>query len=104
MRSPTGMRNARLALALFAALPLFAQNFTDAHVTPVRASADLGAQVRAASGWIGYSVPAVAKFHSGECGFCSLADNHGRFYTESSHTPDVARDAMVMYRVEGGSV
>ena len=99
------MRNAaRLALALFAALPLFAQNFTDAHVTPVRAAADLGAQIRAASGWIGYSVPAVAKFHSGECGFCSLADNRGRFYSSDSHTPDVARDAMVMYRVDGGSV
>jgi hypothetical protein len=100
------MRNTRLALVLFAALPLFAQNFTNAHVTPVRAAADLGAQIRAASGWIGYSVPAVAKFQSGECGFCTLADNHDRFYSSDSHTAttDIARDAMVMYRVEGGSI
>jgi HEAT repeat protein len=97
------MRNAGLALALFAALPLLAQNFTNAHVTPVRASADLGGQIRAASGWIGYTVPAESHFRGNQCGACSLGDDHGNIFSDA-HTTEPARDAMVMYRVAGGAV
>jgi len=97
------MRNAVLAIALAAALPLAAQNLTNAHVTPVRASADLGAQVRAANGWIGYSVPATANFRGNDCGYCSLDGDHGRFYNDS-RKPALGGDAMILYRVENGSV
>ena len=97
------MRNAVLALALAAALPLAAQNLTNAHVTPVRASSDLGAQVRAAGGWIGYSVPATPHFRGNECGYCSLDDSRSH-YSSDSLSPEPGRDAMVLYRVENGTV
>jgi HEAT repeat protein len=97
------MRNAALALVLAAALPLAAQNLTNAHVTTVRASADLGAQVRAATGWIGYSVQAAANFRGNDCGYCSLGDDHGN-WTNDSRPSEPARDAMILYRVAGGSV
>jgi hypothetical protein len=97
------MRNAALALVLAAALPLAAQNLSNAHITTVRASADLGAQVRAASGWIGYTVPSAANFHGNDCGYCSLAEDHGR-WSNDSRTPDVGHDSMIVYRVAGGTV
>ena len=97
------MRNAALALVLAAALPLAAQNLTDAHVTPVRASADLGAQVRAANGWIGYSVPAAPNFRGNDCGYCSLG-NDNNTWSNDSRALEPARDAMILYRVAGGSV
>ncbi len=96
------MRHAALALVLAAALPLAAQNLTNAHVTPVRASADLGAQVRAADGWIGYSVPAVPTFRGHECGYCSLSEDRG--WSNDSQVLEPARDVMILYRVAGGSV
>ena len=97
------MRNAALALVLAAALPLAAQNLTNAHVTPVRASADLGAQVRGAAGWIGYSVAAAPRFHGNDCGFCTLGDDHGT-WTDNSRDLEPARDVMILYRVDSGSV
>lgn len=101
------MRNAALVLVLAAALPLAAQNLTNAHVTPVRASADLASQVRGATGWIGYSVPAAPNFRGNDCGYCSLADDRGWSYNDS-RPQEPARDAMILYRVnhnlDGGSV
>src|SRR5438270_4542639 len=97
------MRNAALALVLAAALPLAAQNLTNAHVTTVRASADLAAQVHGAAGWIGYSVPAAPNFRGNDCGYCSLGDDHGN-WTNDSRPLEPARDAMILYRVAAGSV
>ena len=97
------MRHAVLALVLAAALPLAAQNLTDAHVTTVRASADLAAQVRGATGWIGYTVPAAMNFRGNDCGYCSLGDDHGN-WTNDSHRLEPAGDAMILYRVTGGSI
>jgi hypothetical protein len=97
------MRNTALGLVLLAALPLAAQNLTNAHVTTVRASADLGAQVLAAAGWVGYSVPAAANFRGNECSNCSLAENHGDYYTDS-RTPHLATDSMILYRVAAGAI
>jgi HEAT repeat protein len=97
------MRNAALALVLAAALPLAAQNLANAHVTPVRAAADLGSQIRAANGWIGYIVPAAQNFRGNECGYCSLDDSHGNWSIDSTR-PAQARDTLILYRVEGGSV
>ena len=96
------MRNAALALVLAAALPLAAQNLTNAHVTPVRASADLDGQVRGATGWIGYSVPAEPNFRGNDCG-CSLAEDRGWSYNDS-RPQEPARDVMILFRVAGGSV
>lgn len=96
------MRNAALAL-LLAALPIAAQNLTDAHLTTVRASADLGAQVRSATGWIGYTVPAAQNFRGNDCGYCSLGSDNER-WSNDSRDLGPARDAMILYRVEGGSV
>jgi hypothetical protein len=97
------MRNAALALLLAAALPLAAQNLTNAHVTPVRASADLGSQIRAANGWIGYTVPAAPNFRGNECGYCSLDDSHNNWSSDSVKAAP-ARDALILYRVSGGSI
>lgn len=97
------MRNAVLAIALAAALPLAAQNLTNAHVTPVRASGDLGAQVRGANGWVGYSVPGTGNFHANDCGYCSLGDD-GTHYSLTTPVPEAPRDAMILYRVESGTV
>jgi HEAT repeat protein len=97
------MRYAALAIVLAAALPLAAQNLTDAHVTPVRAAADLGAQIRAANGWIGYSVPAAPNFRGNDCGYCSLADDRGN-WTNDSRPQQPPTDAMILYRVVSGSI
>ncbi len=97
------MRNVALALVLAAALPLAAQNLTDAHVTSVRASADLGGQVRGATGWVGYSVPATPNFRGNECGYCSLGDDHSWTSSNSVEVRPVS-DVMILYRVAGGSV
>jgi HEAT repeat protein len=97
------MRNAALALVLAAALPLAAQNFTNAHVTNVRAAADLGSQIRAATGWIGYTVPSAPNFRGNDCGYCSLGDYHGRSWNEP-RTPDPGRDSMILYHVDGGTI
>jgi HEAT repeat protein len=72
-------------------------------VTLVRASADLGAQVRGANGWIGYSVLGTGNFHSNDCGYCSLGDENGRSFS-GSREPQPASDAMILYRVEDGRV
>jgi len=96
------MRHTVLALVLAAALPLAAQNLTDAHVTTVRASADLGAQVRGATGWIGYTVPAAMNFRGNDCGYCSLSDNGN--WTNDARRAEPAGDAMILYRVSGGSI
>lgn len=97
------MRNAALALVLAATLPLAAQNLTDAHVTTVRAAADLGAQVRATTGWIGYSVAAMPNFRGNDCGYCSLG-NDNNTWSNGSRALEPANDAMILYRVSGGSV
>lgn len=97
------MRNAALALVFAAALPLAAQNLTDAHVTTVRASTDLGRQVLAATGWIGYSVPAPAHFRGNDCGYCSLG-NDNNTWSNDPRPSEPAGDAMILYRVAGGSV
>src|ERR1041385_7557885 len=98
------MRNAALALVLAAALPLAAQNLTNAHVTTVRAAADLGAQIRAANGWIGYTVASTPNFHGNDCGYCSLDDYRNRWTGEVPRTPEPGRDALILYRVDGGSI
>src|SRR5436305_1198689 len=97
------MRNAVLAIMLAAALPLAAQNLTNAHVTPVRASADLGAQVRGANGWIGYSVPGAGKLHGKGRRLCSAGRGSRRILPEG-WSAEAARDAMILYRVAGGTV
>ena len=97
------MRNAALALVLAAALPLAAQNFTDAHVTTVRASADLGAQVRGATGWIGYSIPAAPNFRGNDCGYCTLAADDGNWSNDSTMLQP-SSNAMILFRVAGGAV
>src|SRR5258707_8524970 len=114
------MRTALIALAilLFAVVSSAQQpRILHATVTPVAASPDLGAQIRASkTAFIGYSVPEIESEHVMCCfttygdyrtgGTCSL-DRDGSSFNSSDRDDVHAASAdvfAVIYRVENGEI
>lgn len=73
----------RILVLLFAALPLFAQNFVNTRLTRIDASAGVDAAIGNASGWFAWTIPTSGVSiccsweNGGCCGRCSLDGNHG---------------------------
>ena len=108
------MKKTMLLLALFTT-PLWAQpRIIHGTVTPVRASGDLGSQIRASrTRWIGYEVPQVGGFREMCCfsnygnvhygGTCRLG-SEGSYFTNREDEGPAADKFAVLYRVTDGSV
>jgi hypothetical protein len=96
----------RILVLLFAALPLFAQNFVNTKITRIDASAGVGAAIGNASGWFAWTIPTSGVSiccsweNGGCCGRCSLNGNHGMsFNRDDEDGPRPRGQALVVVRV-----
>jgi hypothetical protein len=104
----------RILVLLFAALPLFAQNFVNAKVTRIDAATrGAGAAVGNASGWFAWTVPTAGvsiccswEGNGGSCcGRCSLEGNRGfSINRPEADEPRPRGEALLVMRVANGAV
>lgn len=99
----------RIAILLFAALPLFAQNFVNAKVTSTDAARGVGATIGNASGWFAWTVPTAGVSiccgwqNGGCCGRCSL-NGGGMSINHDDDGPRPRGEALLVMRLANGKV